>query len=298
MIDASFYSYLQLEKRFSEHTIIAYRKDLEQFGDFVAHIYGKERLADTSHIHIKAWMVHLIDKDITTRSIRRKLSSLQAYYTFLRKRRNMDIDPMRKISIPKMAKRLPTVMTEQNMNQLQSLLAEPEDFVPARDRLVIEMLYATGIRRGELINLKVDDYLTDRAQLRVRGKGNKERRIPLIPSLVDYLEQYLEFRSASFPEAGPPLFLTNKGKKLYPKFVYRLVNQYLGLVSTEEYRGPHVLRHSFATHLMQNGADLNALKELLGHSSLAATQIYTHNNIERLKEVYQQAHPKAEEDNT
>ena len=293
MVDPAFYDYLAYEKRFSPHTITAYRTDLQQFAELVGSVYALDSLQQVTHIHIRAWMIDLVEQDITARSIRRKLSTLRAYYRFLRQRRDYTGDPLRKVVIPQMGKQLPTVVSAEAMDQLLELLPAPVDFAGARDRLVIELLYGTGMRRSELIHLQLDDYIVSRGELRVRGKGDKERRIPLMPELRSLLTTYSDLRRATFPDAPAALVLTDRGKQLYPKFVYRLVTQYLGAVTTAAYRGPHVLRHSFATHLTENGADLNAIKELLGHSSLAATQIYTHNSIERLRQVYQQAHPKA-----
>ena len=298
MKETSFLQYLEFEKRFSLHTITAYKKDLQQFLLFIKEEGGLSSVKEVRHPHVRSWMVHLLSEGMSSRSINRKLSTLKAYFRFMMKRGYLDHNPTDKVPVPKIGKRLPSNLKKDEISRLFDLVQEEEGFPGFRNRLMIEMLYATGMRRSELINLLISDFDTSRQQLIVKGKGGKIRIIPISTELRKKLENYLTLRAIEFTDISLPyLFLTDKGKKLYPKFVYRTVHRYLSLVTNNEYRGPHALRHSFATHLSENGADINAIKALLGHSSLASTQVYTHNSIERLREVYQQAHPKAEEDN-
>ena len=292
----TFLQYLEFEKRFSPHTISAYQSDLEQFHVFLKLTYEMEQAKEVRHIHIRAWIVELIQNKITPRSINRKLSTLKTFFKFLKKRKQVDQNPMLKVIAPKVGKRLPVVVKELEIQNLFEQIDFGSGYAAVRDEMIMELLYSTGMRRSELIQLspnKIDFHLQ---QIKVLGKGNKERLIPFAKKLNDHLKSYLLVRNEEFSlNESDPLFLTNKGQKLYPKFVYNLVKKYLSHVTTVEQRSPHVLRHSFATHLSGNGADLNAIKELLGHSSLAATQVYTHNSIEQLKKVYQQAFPKAKQ---
>lgn len=291
-----FFSYIRFEKRFSEHTIKAYETDLTQFQEFLQHTYEIKKDDDIEHTHIRAWIVDLLEQKITTRSINRKLSTLKSYFQFLIKRAVLAANPMLKVIAPKVGKRLPVVIPTDRLEFLFEQVEFGSDFKGVRDKMILELLYQTGIRRSELINLTYQNIDLEGLTIKVLGKGNKERLVPISHKLSRTLQNYMTVRDATFPlELFNYLFVTEKGKKLYPKKVYSIVNHYLSLVTTEEQRSPHVLRHSFATHLSNNGADLNAIKELLGHSSLAATQVYTHNSIERLKEIYQQAHPKAKE---
>ena len=291
---SSFLQYLEFEKRFSPNTIIAYRKDLEQFFQFVEHEFDIKSVDGIDHTHIRSWMVELLALDIVPRSIRRKLSTLKTYFKFLLQRSRIAHNPMLKVVAPKVGKRLPVYVQEGTMENLLEDITFSEDYTGVRDRLIIELLYSTGMRRSELINLVISDVDLGQRRCKVLGKGNKERLIPFGKTLSENIEHYLSVRTGQFPEVNNgALFLTEKGKPLYPKLVYNIVKKYLSIVTTVEQRSPHVLRHSFATHLTENGADLNAIKALLGHSSLAATQIYTHNSIERLRQVYQKAHPKA-----
>ena len=289
-----FFQYLQHEKRFSPHTLTAYQKDLGQFTDFLEKTYEISSPGEVRHTHVRSWMVNLLEKGNVARSINRKLSCLKTYFKFLRKNGEIEASPMAKVIAPKMGKRLPVFVNEKSMSLLFEQVDFGEGFAGVRSQLVMEMLYCTGMRRSELVGLKTGDIDFSNFQLKVLGKGGKERLIPIARHLVDLIERYIAARQTSFPENEyPNLFLTDKGQPLYPGFVYVLVKKYLSHVTTLEQRSPHVLRHSFATHLSNRGADLNAIKELLGHSSLAATQVYTHNSIEKLKKVYQQAHPKA-----
>lgn len=294
MNNTVFLKYLELEKRFSAHTIIAYQNDLDQFFIYLKDTYSLTSITEVRHFHIRSWVVQLIENKISTRSVNRKLSTLKTFFKFLKRRKEITENPMLKVIAPKVGKRLPVVVKEVEMGNLFEKIDFGEGYGAVRDEMIMELLYATGMRRSELIQLiptNIDFY---NQQIKVLGKGNKERLIPFAKPLADRLKNYLEVREDEFGLGEiAPLFMTNKGKKMYPKFVYNLVKKYLSQVTTVDQRSPHVLRHSFATHLSNNGADLNAIKELLGHSSLAATQVYTHNSIEKLKRVYQQAHPKA-----
>ncbi|MFK7772759.1 MAG: tyrosine-type recombinase/integrase [Saprospiraceae bacterium] len=289
-----FLKYLELEKRFSVHTIKAYQSDLLQFFAYIEETYSLTSILEVRHFHIRAWIVELMQNKITPRSINRKLSTLKTYFKFLKRRKEIQENPMLKVIAPKVGKRLPVVVKEIELENLFEKINFGEGYAAVRDEMVMEMLYSTGMRRSELINLTPNDLDFFNDQVKVLGKGNKERLIPFARPLANRLKNYLEIRNDEFElSATDSLFLTEKGKKMYPKLVYNLVKKYLSQITTVEQRSPHVLRHSFATHLSNNGADLNAIKELLGHSSLAATQVYTHNSIEKLKRIYQQAHPKA-----
>lgn len=293
MKKASFLQYLTHEKRFSKHTIKAYEKDLDQFLEYVQEECGLPTVAEASHHHIRSFIVHLIGEGRQARTVNRKLSTLKAYFRFMVKRGYLNADPTLKVSAPKLPKRLPAAIQQEALQRLFTEIAFGVDYQGQRDKMILELLYATGMRRSELIQLSVADVDLAKRQLLVRGKGSKERLIPFSQQLSTQLQAYIDLRQATFDRVDGALFLTAKGKPLYPKLVYSMVKQYLSAVSSSEQRGPHALRHSFATHLSENGAELNAIKALLGHSSLASTQIYTHNSIERLRQVYQQAHPSA-----
>ncbi len=290
----TFIQFLRYEKRFSPHTILAYQNDLDQFLRYLETTFGITKAEEIRHTQVRSWVVEMMTEGYSPRSIRRKLSTLKTWFHFLMKREAITRDPMLKVNLPKIEKRLPSVVRPENLDRLFSEIGFDHDFEGLRNRLILEMLYATGMRRSELINLKIKDINFPQRNLKVTGKGNKQRLIPFGPSLDNAIRKYLEARDAEFPHSSiEVLFLTGKGNPIYPKLVYNIVNRSLSKVTSLSHRGPHVLRHSFATHLSENGADLNAIKELLGHSNLAATQIYTHNSIEKLKKTYQQAHPKA-----
>ncbi len=295
MRQSEFLQYIQYEKHFSPHTIEAYRKDLAQFFLYLKDKLEFAQLENISHHQIRSWVVELMTLGMSTRTIRRKLSTLKTYFRFLQKRGYLFHNPMLKVNTPKVSKRLPSVIKMESMELLFDRLEFGTDFTGRRNRLILEILYHTGLRRSELIQLKVADVDLSQRQLKVMGKGNKERLVPFGSDLGESIDAYLEQRKACFPNSPhTQLVLTDQGKPVYPKLIYNIVKRYLSMVTTVEQRSPHVLRHSFATHLSENGADLNAIKTLLGHSNLAATQIYTHNSIEKLKKVYQQAHPKAQ----
>lgn len=292
-MNESFLKYLEFEKRYSKHTLIAYKEDLFQFRRFLASQYEIDKIENADHRHIRSWIVHMMQSDYRTRSVNRKISTLKSYFKYLRKRGLVNKNPMSKIISPKSNKRLPQFIREKHIENLGMYLKADDSFSGRRDALVILLLYELGLRRSELINLKDSDIDFYRKYLKVLGKGNKERLIPISDQTLQLLKQYMQKRNQEFDDTRTALLVTDKGKPMYPKYVYNLCKKYLGAVSPNDYLGPHVLRHSFATHLANNGADLNAIKELLGHSSLAATQVYVHNTIDRLKGIYQKSHPKA-----
>ncbi len=295
MLKQSFYKYLEFQKRFSTHTVLAYKTDLEQFHTFLDTKSGITDLKAANHFHIRSWIVDMLQQKISAKSINRKLSCLNSFYKYLLQRSEIELNPMRKVQAPKEMKRLPNYIKEESLDRLFNDIPFSLDFEGCRNKAILSILYHCGLRRAELINLKISDVDLLKEEMKVLGKRSKERIIPFGKDLTEVLNDYLDLREKEFGSMDDDfLFITAKGKKLYPKFVYNLVNKYLSKVTTNEHRSPHILRHSFATHLSNNGADLNAIKELLGHSNLAATQIYTHNSIERLKEVYKQAHPKAD----
>lgn len=288
----AFTDYLNFEKRFSPHTVRAYQSDTDQFLAFAQDTYGLTSLGEVRPLHIRAWMVEGMEKGWSPRAINRKLSCLKTFFRFLLQRGWVDENPMLRITAPKAGKALPVFIREEQLAQLLDEGPFGDDFSGQRNRLLLELLYLTGLRRAELIDLTPESFDFHRMQIRVKGKGGKERIIPMLPELSERVQSYLRLRRETFEELPPQLLLTDKGQAMYPKFVYLVVRRHLSMVVTVEKRSPHVLRHSFATHLSNRGADINAVKELLGHSSLAATQVYTHNAIEKLKEVYQLAHPK------
>lgn len=290
-----FLNYVKHQKRYSAHTITAYKKDIESFLQYLKSTYEQEDLSNISHAYIRSWIVELTNQKNTPRSINRKLSSLKSYFKFLSREGLIKKNPLLKINSLKTSKRLPVFVEEKNINKLHNEVEYKEGFSGLRDRLILELLYNTGLRLSELVGLKINSVDLSGNTVRVLGKGKKERIVPFGNALMDLIKEYLALRKKTLGsmESNDYLLLTDAGKKLYPKFVYRLVNKYLTLITTIDKKSPHVLRHTFATHLSNKGADLNAIKELLGHSSLAATQVYTHNTIEKLKQSYKQAHPKA-----
>ncbi len=283
--------YLRFQKRYSEHTVNAYRNDILQFAAFLGdedHRPGWEEVTDRQ---VRAWMIALMDEGISPRSVNRKLSSLKSFYRYLQ-RKGVKADPTAGISGPKTGKPLPAFVRENEINELLDTWEFGDDFEGQRNKMIIEMLYGTGMRRAELIGLREEDVRFGERIIRVTGKRNKQRQIPLLPELAEKLEAYLEVKREMFPGVTW-LFVTSKGKQMYPRLLYRVVHKYLGLVTSLTKKSPHVLRHTFATHLLNRGADLNAIKEILGHANLSATQIYTHSTFEKLKKVYKQAHPRA-----
>lgn len=290
-IFSSFIEHLQYEKRYSSNTVIAYQNDLEEFLSFLKKSYGETGPEAVSSFMIRSWLASLKASGVQSRSINRKLSTLRSWYKFLIKNKKVLTNPLQKIVPPRSAKRLPVFVERIPMDRLLHQVEYPDTMDGCTQQLLIDLLYGTGMRRSELINLKIGDIDFGNLTIKVLGKGNKERIIPVSPEMIGKIRRYQNKRSESGIDSAPFLLVTEKGNKLYPEYVYRTVNKMLGLVTTLDKRSPHVLRHTFATHLVNGGADLNAVKELLGHASLAATQIYTHNTIEQLKKVYEQAHP-------
>ncbi|MEM9078031.1 MAG: tyrosine-type recombinase/integrase [Bacteroidota bacterium] len=289
----AFINYLQLEKNYSKHTLAAYGNDIDSFREFCFDEFNEKNMDQASYTFIRSWIVHLADKGLTNRSINRKISSLNAYYKFLQKTGHILTSPLVKHKALKTKKKVEVPFSEMEMEKILKLIPFNDDFEGLRDRLMIEMLYATGIRRGELVNLQLKDIDWSKKTVKVLGKRNKERLLPLLPTLIPLLKDYLERRSRLqvIPDKTY-LFLTQKGLKIYETLVYRTINKYFSLVSPKVKKSPHVLRHTFATHLLNQGADLNAVKELLGHASLASTQVYTHNSIAELKKAHLKAHPR------
>ncbi|HLP19211.1 MAG TPA: tyrosine-type recombinase/integrase [Chitinophagales bacterium] len=288
----SFLNFMQYEKRSSPHTLESYTNDLLQFTAFLKD-YEKE-VPQASHIDIRNWMVSMMEQKITPRTINRKVSALQSFYKFLMRKGELKKNPLAKVQTPKTSKRLPVFVEQPGIEKLLGQIEFPEGYEGARDRITIELLYGTGMRRSELMNLKETDFDSYNSQIKVLGKGNKERIIPVHNRLTTTIKEFIEIkRQAVAGQEGSYLIVSPKGKKLDAPTVYKVVKKYLDLVTTVDKRSPHTLRHTFATHLMNNGADINAVKELLGHASLAATQVYTHNTIDKLKNIYKQAHPKA-----
>ena len=289
----TFLNYLKFEKRYSLHTIISYETDLGQFFAYLLSQYPNTSINEIKPILIRSWLATLKgEEDLSAKSINRKISSLKSFFKYQLKLGAIVQTPMTTIVSPKISKRLPVFVQENHIETLLTHVQFTDDWKGETEKLVIELLYATGIRLSELINLKETQIDAAYQQIKVVGKGNKERIIPISNQLLQSIKNYIANKQQT-ENSVANLFITNKGKPLQPRIVYGFVKQYLSLVTTVQKKSPHILRHSFATHLMNNGADLNAVKELLGHSSLAATQVYTHNTIEKLKEVYKKAHPKA-----
>ncbi len=287
-----FTDYLKFEKRFSVHTVTAYSHDLEQFSVYLKSVYSIEKIDEVSHPLVRSWIVSLMEAGTGARSVNRKITSLKTFYRFLLREKEVKQNPMLKVQAPKTSKRLPEFVEQQKMDHLLDDTAFGDDFEGKRNKLIIGVFYATGMRLSELIGLEQGSIDMGRKTLKVLGKRNKERIIPFNDELAAELESYMAEKDCLFP-GSPMLFVDKKGKKIYQKLVYRVVNSYLSLITTSDKKSPHVLRHTFATHMLNNGADLNAIKELLGHANLSATQVYTHNTVEKLKNVYKQAHPKA-----
>ncbi|QNE40769.1 tyrosine-type recombinase/integrase [Hymenobacter sp. NBH84] len=292
-----FFEYLRFEKRYSPHTLLSYQTDLRQFADYLQVEYELAEPAQADHTLIRGWVVSLMQQELDPRTVNRKIACLRSYYKFLLQTGSATRNPMLRIKSPKAAKKLPDFVPEDSLNGLLNSFEFPETFAGVRDQLVLELLYGTGIRLSELIGIRPDDVSLPGRTVRVTGKGNKQRIVPLNPTLLGVLDKYLAQKQQEFSTADNvrrALLVTDKGDPLYEKFVYRTVKHYLSQITTaSSQQHPHVLRHSFATHLLGKGADLNAIKELLGHANLAATQVYTHLSIDKLKAVFEQAHPKA-----
>ena len=290
----SFVNYLVYEKRYSPNTIISYKNDIKQFYKYIENSYSVYDIKGINHYMIRSWLVDLMQNDISPKSINRKFSSLRTYFLFLKREGKIDVNPTKKVIPPKTGKRLPSIVQKKEMDFLLDELVFSENFHGYRDKVIISILYNTGMRRAELINLKDHDFDYVSGTVKVLGKGNKERIIPLTYDVISLLKTYMDIRNSFFENNSfNYTILTDKGNKLYPKFVYNVVTKYLSMVSSVDKKSPHVLRHSIATHLADEDVELNAIKTMLGHANLSATQIYTHNSIEKLKRAYKKAHPKA-----
>jgi integrase/recombinase XerC len=294
MLIESFLSYIREEKRYAPNTVLSYQTDLLQFEAFLKDTYELS-LMEVDYQQIRSYIVALMDDNMGSNSVNRKLSTLRSFYKHLYLSKVIDVNPMLLIKAPKAVKRLPVFIEDQKLDTLlDSGLYFDERFSSVRDKLVIETFFGAGIRLAELISLKESDLNEYGSSLKVLGKGKKERIVPITKQLVNQMKDYMSLKSSqAFNNKSDAMFVTNKGTNVYPMFIQRIVGRYLSFISTQDKKSPHVLRHSYATALLNRGADLNAIKELLGHASLAATQVYTHNTIERLKLIYKQAHPKA-----
>lgn len=292
MLINSFLDYLNFEKKYSKHTITAYKNDLTSFQEFCQSEFNDPVISKVNYAQIRHWIVSLVNSKVTNRTINRKISSLKSFYKFLQKTKQIEESPLAKHSALKIAKRVQVPFSEKEIVKVINDQIVLNDFESVRNKLVVELLYSTGMRRSELINVNVNDVDFSNETIKVLGKRNKERFIPLLNSVKKSIKEYLILRN-EIDSNEPYLLLTKKGKKTYDTLVYRIINNYFSSVSSKVKKSPHVIRHSFATHLLNEGADLNSVKELLGHSSLASTQVYTHSSLGKLKEVYNNAHPRS-----
>ncbi|GAB3984895.1 tyrosine recombinase XerC [Spirosoma terrae] len=292
---SDFLQYIRYEKRLSHHTVTAYAKDMEQFGTFLSTECNVDQPEKADYRQIRSWIVSLVESGLDKTSVNRKIATLRSYYNFLLRRKVIPFDPMTKVQALKASKKLPVYVEEKPMEALLNDVEFPNTFDGIRDKLVLELLYGTGIRLSELIGLKITDVNLYEKNITVLGKRNKHRIVPLTQPLFELIQQYIQLKDEFFAGQADPnyLIVSDKGIAAYPVLIQRIVKRHLNVVTTLEKKSPHVLRHSFATHLLNRGADLNAIKDLLGHSSLAATQVYTHTSLEQLKKTYDQAHPKA-----
>jgi integrase/recombinase XerC len=294
VIFQNFLDYLQFQKRYSPHTVISYQNDLSAFFKYLETEFGNIPLPEISSSFIRSWLAQLKEGGMESKSINRKISTLKSFFKYQLKQEVISVSPMTTIISPKVKKRLPKYVEEKDINTLFKYVEFPDTWEGKTDRLLLELFYNTGMRRAELAGLKESDIDQSNCTIKVLGKGNKERILPISKELMIAIKKYTADKQKELQTPNELQLLVNdKGKKLDPKHIYNVVVKYLSMVTTIDKKSPHVLRHSFATHLMNNGADLNAVKELLGHSSLAATQIYTHNTIEKLKDIHKKAHPKA-----
>jgi integrase/recombinase XerC len=290
-----FLDYLRFQKRYSENTIISYENDLNSFFEFLFLEYKITDLKEITASIVRTWLASLKENKCSSKTVNRKISSLKSFFKYQLKIKNLSISPVAAIASLKVSRKLPSFIQEKDLNSLLKHDYFPGTFAGKTDFLIFEILYQTGIRRNELIQLKESDVDKSLGMIKVLGKGNKERFIPVSIQLLNIIDEYILEKRKELSEVEDFLLVNKKGEKLDPKYIYNVVKENLSRVSTNERKSPHILRHTFATHLTNNGAEINAIKELLGHSSLAATQIYTNNSIEKLKEVYKQAHPKSEE---
>jgi len=288
-----FLKYLKFEKRFSDHTIKSYKIDLFQFEKFLLKQYKIHKIESSDHKTIRSWIINLSSNDFTSTTINRKIASLKSFFKYLISREKINKNPSKKIPSLKKERRLPKFIKENDMKLIFDKSKFENNELDMRDLLILELLYGTGIRLSELINLKLRDYDKTKSQIKVLGKRNKERIIPLNKNVELQIIKYLNLRKKQNNSFSEFLITTSKLKKSYPMMIYRIVKENLSKVINSEQYNPHMLRHTFATHLINKGADINAVKDLLGHSSLASTQIYTQNSIEKLKKTFQDSHPKA-----
>lgn len=288
----SFINYISLEKKYSEHTVLAYMNDLNEFQKFSVQEFDDANIVNINYSQIRSWIVSLVANEVSNRSINRKISSLNSFYKFLQKTKTITQNPLAKHQALKVSKKVQVPFSYNEVIEVINNLNTKNDFISNRDKIIVELLYSTGMRRSELIQLKTSDIDLINSTIKVLGKRNKERYIPLLNSVRESLVCYLSERKKQNSNSEF-LFFTQKKKKLYPTLVYRIINDYFSTVSSKVKKSPHMLRHSFATHLLNEGADLNSVKELLGHSSLASTQVYTHSSVDKLKEVYNNAHPRS-----
>ena len=287
-----FIQFLKFEKRFSAHTVQAYEIDLIQFRDYLEDSFQINQITAVSHFHIRSWLASIKDNKIKARSINRKMSSLNSFYKFLQKSGIVDKNPVRVLHAQRLPERLPTFLKESETEELLNVVEFESGFKGLTDKLICELFYATGMRRNELQQLREQDIEWGLKQVRILGKGNKERLVPVSGALLDSMRDYLAAKQ-ELPEHDSHVFFNlENGGQLYPMYIHRIVTQNISKTTTLKKKSPHVIRHSFATHLLNNGANIQAIKDLLGHSSLAATQIYTHNSIGKLKEIHRQSHPK------
>lgn len=288
-----FIDYLALEKNYSSHTVSAYQNDIEDFSNFCTNEFALDSIDAMEYVMIRRWVVHLVNSGVSNRTINRKVASLKAYYKFLQRIGKIETNPLGKHKALKTSKKVEVPFSENEMENLLTRIPFENDFEGIRDKLIIELFYASGIRRSELINLKMNNVNLKQGSLKVLGKRNKERILPLLPSTKSLFSSYFDARESLVTLADTPyVFLSKSGNKIYETLVYRIINGYFSKVSSKVKKSPHILRHTFATHMLNHGADLNSVKELLGHTSLASTQVYTHNSIAELKKIHASAHPR------
>ena len=284
-----FLEYLKFEKRYSEHTITSYSNDLLKFHNYLEDYYEGVIFHSIKSLHLRSYMVFLLEKKMAKSTVARKISAVKSLFKFLLKQQIVDSSPVNLIETPKLDKKLPSFLKEDEIINLINVIEFEDSFFGLRDKLLITLFYQTGVRLSEIIELKEDDVRMD--DIKVLGKRNKERIIPLSAKVKNLITEYRKIKHLEFPNIKY-FFIGDKGNKMYEKFVYRKVNYYLSMVSSKQKRSPHILRHTFATHMLNNGADLNAIKEILGHENLSATQVYTHNSFEKLKSIHKQSHPR------
>ena len=293
MVQSYFFDNLQFVKRYSAHTIRAYRADLGQFDEYLKSEYEIESPQEVSQSIVRSWLASLIDSGLSHRTVNRKLSSIKAYFNFLVREGHLKTNSAVRVHTLKIPQNLPVSASKTEMRNILEPVSDEINFAQSRDLLIIDLLYSTGIRLSELINLKVSDVDRQLMTIKVTGKGNKQRHIPITQQMILRIDEYLPGREEVVTEGVSEIIITDRGKKAYSVFIYRVVTKHLGASGMKGRKSPHVLRHTFATHMLNEGADLNAIKELLGHASLAATQVYTHVSVEKLKSIYKLAHPRA-----